>query len=148
MSMAKAEYDRLYEIFEHGEGGLKKADIRGIWDGDGCWLFADGSALTWTEPEGRNLGSDDDYFMAHLCIEPGIEDGPHNPDQCIVCGKPRDGGRIWCGDDACLEVVKTIPTEKLNALREREAIAAWRQHPMPADGRGVYIHVTPKEERN
>ena len=71
MSMAKDEYD-MYDIFENGDGGLKKTDIRGTWDGDGCWLFADGSALTWTEPEGRNLGSDDDYFMTHLCVEPGI----------------------------------------------------------------------------
>jgi predicted nucleic acid-binding Zn ribbon protein len=104
------------------------------------------SGETWSEPEGRNLGSDDDYFMAHLCVEPGIEDGPHNPDQCIVCGKPRDGGRIWCGDKECLEIVKKIPTAKLNAIRQREALAAMRKSPAPVDGSGVYIHMTPREE--
>jgi hypothetical protein len=49
---------------------------------------------------------------------------------CIVCGKPRDGGRIWCGDDACLEIVKAMPVEEINAIRQQEALAAWRQsHP-------------------
>ena len=31
MGMAKDEYDRLYDIFENGDGGLKKSDIRGAW---------------------------------------------------------------------------------------------------------------------
>lgn len=63
---------------------------------------------------------------------------------CIVCGKPRDGGRIWCGENVCFQVVQDMPTEELNAIREREAIEAFRQ--MPADGRGVYIHFTPRDE--
>lgn len=63
---------------------------------------------------------------------------------CIICGKPRDGGRIWCGDDACLQAVKSMPIEEINAIREREAIEAFRQ--MPADGRGVYIHFMPRDE--
>jgi hypothetical protein len=63
-----------------------------------------------------------------------------------VCGKPRDGGRIWCGDDACLEIVTKIPTAKLNAIRQREAIEALRKSPPPADGSGVYVHITPKED--
>jgi hypothetical protein len=62
--------------------------------------------------------------------------------KCIVCGKPRDGGRIWCGDDACLKVVLAMPDEEINAIREREAIEAWRQEP---EGE-FYIHLTPKDE--
>lgn len=69
-----------------------------------------------------------------------------NDKQCIICGKPRDGGRIWCGDDACLQAVKAMPLDEINEIRQREALEAWRQSPMPADGRGVYIHITPKDE--
>lgn len=61
---------------------------------------------------------------------------------CIVCGKPRDGDRIWCGDDACLQVVLAMPVEEISSIRQHEALAAWQQ--MSADGRGIYIHVTPK----
>lgn len=65
---------------------------------------------------------------------------------CIVCGKPRDGGRIWCGDETCLEAVLGMPVEEVNEIRQREAIEALRQSPMPADGSGVYIHITPKDD--
>lgn len=61
---------------------------------------------------------------------------------CLVCESPRDGGRIWCGDDECLELVKLIPTEVINKIREREAIAALRG----SNGTAAFIHITPKEE--
>lgn len=60
---------------------------------------------------------------------------------CIACGKPRDGGRIWCGDDACLKAVLAMPIEEINAIRMREALEAWQSSPPSEDGRGVYIHV-------
>lgn len=64
--------------------------------------------------------------------------------QCVICGKPRDGCRLWCGDEACLQACLALPVEYLNAIREREAVEAMR--PAPADGRGVYIHMTPRED--
>ena len=60
----RSEYDRLHDIFYAG-GRLKKSDIRGTWDGDSEWLFADGSALTWLDEGG-------DHFMAHLSATGGI----------------------------------------------------------------------------
>lgn len=64
---------------------------------------------------------------------------------CIICGQPRDGGRIWCGADACLQAVLAMPLEEIEAVREREVIEALRGAP-PADGRGVYIHITPRDQ--
>lgn len=58
---------------------------------------------------------------------------------CIVCGKPRDGGKIWCGDDACLKVVLAMPEEEIAAIREREALEALRKPGTP------YIHLMLRE---
>jgi hypothetical protein len=61
---------------------------------------------------------------------------------CIICGKPRDGTRLWCGGESCYQAVKAMPFEKLNAIRQREAIEAWKQNPPSAN---IYIHMTPRE---
>jgi len=47
------------------------------------------------------------------------------PRPCIICGKPRDGDRLWYGSDECFEQVAKMPTDELNAIRMREAIDAW-----------------------
>lgn len=63
---------------------------------------------------------------------------------CIVCGKPRDGGRLWCGAEACGAAVRAMPYEQISAIRERECLAALRD--APSDGRGVYVHLHFREE--
>lgn len=65
---------------------------------------------------------------------------------CIICGRPRDGGRIWCGDDECLKKVVAMPVSEINAVREKEAIEAMARSPPPADGAGVYVHFTPRPD--
>ena len=67
---------------------------------------------------------------------------------CIVCGMPRDGDRLWCGNDACLEVAKTLPTHTLNEIRMKEALEALPRiddNGMPVHS-GVYIHFTERKE--
>lgn len=59
--------------------------------------------------------------------------------QCIICGKPRDGGRIWCGDDACLPAALAMQVEDIAAIREREELEALRKQGTP------YIHMMPRE---
>jgi hypothetical protein len=65
-----------------------------------------------------------------------------DPLPCIICGQPRDGSRIWCGQPACLEKVLAMPVEEINAIRRQEALDAWKNQPQ---GR-PYIHFTPRED--
>ena len=39
-----------------------------------------------------------------------------------------------------------MSTEELAAIREREVLEHWREHPPHPDGRGVYIHVMERDE--
>jgi hypothetical protein len=63
---------------------------------------------------------------------------------CIICGKPRKGVALLCGDESCIEAAKDFPAEKLSEIRLQEAIETMRQG--PADGRGAYIHMTPRPD--
>ncbi len=55
---------------------------------------------------------------------------------CIICGKPRDGTRIWCGSDECYAKVQLIP-DKVAAVRGREAIEALKQAPPDK----IFVHI-------
>lgn len=53
---------------------------------------------------------------------------------------------LWTVHDATGREVEGIASvHRKNAENFVRAIEAWRANPPPADGRGVYIHVTPKE---
>ncbi len=72
-----------------------------------------------------------------------ILDNPHDNQSkhCLVCERPRDGGAIWCADPACHELIRLIPMEVINKIREREAIAAFSGTGIG----GAFIHVTPRD---
>lgn len=53
---------------------------------------------------------------------------------CIVCDRPRDGGRLSCAEAACVAAVVAMPWEATNEIRKREALSAMR-----AKG-AIYFH--------
>ena len=62
---------------------------------------------------------------------------------CLHCPRPRSGTRLDCGSPECMARTKALPYEEINAIRQREVIEGMRQ--APADGRGWYIHMMPRD---
>lgn len=61
---------------------------------------------------------------------------------CIFCNRERHEQELTCAAPVCRARVRAMPWEKVNAIREAEALEHWRANP----GGNWYIHMTPRDD--